>query len=59
MLPIPSPRNIASPMAILPDVLQLPPINGFGNVMEIAELFGGADQLRNVVNEIQAGLYAA
>ena len=44
---------------VLPDVLQLPPINGFGNVMEIAELFGGADQLRNVVNEIQAGLYAA
>jgi type I restriction enzyme, R subunit len=44
---------------VLPDVLQLPPINGFGNVMEIVELFGGPDQLRNIVKEIQAALYAA
>ena len=44
---------------VLPDVLQLPPINGFGNVMEIAALFGGVDQLRVAVDEIQSGLYAA
>ena len=44
---------------VLPDVLQVPPISGFGNVMEIAGLFGGVDQLRTAVNEIQIGLYAA
>ncbi len=44
---------------VLPDVLQLPPISGFGNVMEIADLFGGVEHLRAAVNEIQAGLYAA
>lgn len=44
---------------VLPDVLQLPPINGFGNVMEIAGLFGGVDQLRSAVDQIQTELYAA
>jgi type I restriction enzyme R subunit len=43
---------------VLPDVLQLPPINGYGNVMEIAHLFGGTDRLRAAVHELQAGLYA-
>ncbi|MGA2499629.1 MAG: DEAD/DEAH box helicase family protein [Tepidisphaeraceae bacterium] len=43
----------------LPDVLQVPPINAFGNVMEIATLFGVAEQLRVAVNTLQANLYAA
>jgi type I restriction enzyme R subunit len=44
---------------VLPEVLQVPPINGFGNVMEIAGFFGGADQLRQAVNDLQTNLYAA
>jgi len=44
---------------VIPDVLQVPPINAHGNVMEIAALFGGADKLRLVVNELQTLLYAA
>jgi type I restriction enzyme R subunit len=44
---------------ILPDVLELPPINEHGNVMEIAKLFGGPDKLRAVVNELQTLLYVA
>jgi type I restriction enzyme R subunit len=41
----------------LPDVLEVPPINRFGNVIEIAALFGGADKLRGAVDELQAALY--
>jgi len=44
---------------VLPDVLQVPPINTRGNLMEIMALFGGAEQLRAAVNELQANLYAA
>ncbi len=43
----------------LPDVLQIPPISNFGNVMEIARMFGGPEQLRTAVNELQTRLYAA
>jgi len=43
----------------LPDVLQVPPISERGNVMEIAELFGGAERLRVAVGQLQAVLYAA
>ena len=42
-----------------PDVLEVPPINAFGNVIEIAKLFGGATKLRTAVNQLQALLYAA
>lgn len=42
----------------LPDVLQLPPISGFGNTMEIAGLFGGVDALRTAVETLEAGIYA-
>jgi type I restriction enzyme R subunit len=42
----------------LPDVLKLPPISERGNVNEIVETFGGADQLRKAVNQLQALLYA-
>ena len=44
---------------VLPDVLRVPPISARGNVMEIATLFGGADNLRNAVNQLQTLLYAA
>jgi type I restriction enzyme R subunit len=44
---------------VLPDVLQITPISLFGNVIEIAGMFGGVDELRSAVEEIQTGLYAA
>jgi type I restriction enzyme R subunit len=44
---------------ILPDVLHVPPISERGNVMEIASLFGGPDQLRQAVTQLQTLLYAA
>jgi type I restriction enzyme R subunit len=43
----------------LPDVLKVPPISQRGNVNEIVGKFGGADQLRNAVNQLQSLLYAA
>src|SRR6266849_11220105 len=43
----------------LPDVLKVPPISQHGNVAEIIGKFGGADQLRNAVNQLQSLLYAA
>ena len=44
---------------VIPDVLKVPPISDRGNVIEIAALFGGPDNLREAVNELQALLYAA
>ncbi|MBI2908031.1 MAG: DEAD/DEAH box helicase family protein [Chloroflexi bacterium] len=44
---------------VLPTVLEVPPISERGNVHEIAAMFGGAQQLRKAVNELQALLYAA
>ena len=44
---------------VLPDMLRLPVIERHGNVGEIAALFGGADQLREAVTELQELLYAA
>jgi type I restriction enzyme R subunit len=43
----------------VPDALEVPPINAFGNVIEIAKLFGGVQKLRAAVNQLQALLYAA
>ena len=43
----------------LPDVLKLPPISQRGNVAEIAQRFGGFEQLGNAVNQLQTLLYAA
>ena len=43
----------------LPDVLKVPPISSHGNVNEIMGKFGGADQLRNAVDQLQSLLYAA
>src|SRR5438876_2431755 len=44
---------------VLPDVLQIPPISERGNVIEIAKMFGGGEQLRDAVNQLQILLYAA
>jgi type I restriction enzyme R subunit len=43
----------------LPDVLKVPPLSAYGNPSEIAEMFGGADDLRRAVAELQRLLYAA
>ena len=43
----------------LPDVLKVPPISHRGNVPEIVSKFGGAEQLRNAVNQLQGLLYLA
>jgi len=39
-------------------ILKVPPISDYGNPMEISELFGGADQLRDVLLDMQNRLYA-
>jgi len=43
----------------LPDVLKVPPISQRGNVNEIIGKFGGAEKLRNAVNQLQSLLYAS
>ena len=42
----------------IPQILEVPPINEHGNVMEIAALFGGPDGLRDAVAGLQEELYA-
>ncbi|MDO9586223.1 MAG: type I restriction-modification enzyme R subunit C-terminal domain-containing protein, partial [Syntrophales bacterium] len=44
---------------VLPDVLKVPPLSAHGQPSEIITLFGGPDQLRNAVAELQNLLYAA
>lgn len=44
---------------VLPDVLRVPPISNHGQPGEIIRLFGGPDQLRNAVNELQGMLYGS
>jgi len=44
---------------VIPDILKVPPISDHGNVMEIAGIFGGPENLKNAVNELQTLLYAA
>ena len=43
----------------LPDVLKLSPIDRHGNIREIADIFGGAQELRNAIENLQNELYAA
>jgi type I restriction enzyme R subunit len=43
----------------LPDILKVPPISNYGNVIEIAQYFGGPEKLNDAVNRLQALLYAA
>ncbi len=42
----------------IPDILKVPPISERGNVLEIAAAFGGAEQLRGAVAQLQSLLYA-
>jgi type I restriction enzyme R subunit len=44
---------------VLPDVLEVPPINRHGNILEIARLFGSEEQLREAIQKLQNLLYAA
>jgi len=44
---------------VLPDVLKVPPLSAHGQISDIIRLFGGAEQLRAAVNELQSHLYAA
>ena len=44
---------------VIPDVLEVPPISTHGNVIEIAGRFGGVEELRKAVIELQTLLYAA
>lgn len=43
----------------LPDALEVPPVNRYGNLIEIAGFFGGSAELRRAVEELQTRLYAA
>lgn len=43
----------------LPDILEVPPFNEWGNVIEIARRFGGGKELRSAVTELQRLLYIA
>jgi type I restriction enzyme, R subunit len=43
----------------IPDSLKVPPISNLGNVSEIIDRFGGAEQLRAAVTKLQELLYAA
>lgn len=43
----------------IPDVFDLSPLSGYGNIREIAVLFGGTEKLRSAVQQLQALLYAA
>ncbi|MCK4476822.1 MAG: hypothetical protein KAU16_08860, partial [Methanophagales archaeon] len=40
------------------DILKVPPISNYGNLMEIADAFGGIPELRNALSELQSGVYA-
>jgi type I restriction enzyme R subunit len=44
---------------LLPDVLKVPPISAHGQIGDIIEFFGGAEQLRSAVSKLQNLLYAA
>ncbi len=43
----------------LPAILELAPISDYGNVSEIIDIFGSADELREAVQRLQTLLYAA
>ena len=43
----------------IPEILEVPPISEYGNVSEIVNYFGGVQELRSAVDEMQRLLYAA
>lgn len=42
----------------MPDILKIPPVSEHGNVIEISNIFGGADNLRTALTQMQELLYA-
>lgn len=44
---------------VVPDVLEVPPINRRGNIIQIARHFGGEDKLVEAIRQLQTLLYAA
>jgi type I restriction enzyme R subunit len=42
----------------VPDILKVPPISNYGNVIEITKIFGGTEELRFALSEMQRLLYA-
>ncbi len=44
---------------VIPDALEVPPVNRHGNVIEIARHFGGEDKLVEAMGQLQMLLYAA
>ena len=44
---------------VIPDVLELPPINKHGNVMKTARRFGAEEKLAEAVTQLQTLLNAA
>jgi len=42
----------------IPEILEVPPISAYGNIPEIIGFFGGPEQLRAAVGEMQRVLYA-
>ena len=43
----------------MPDAFKIPPLSRHGNIIEIADLFGGPEALANAMNQLQTLLYAA
>jgi len=44
---------------VLPDVLKIPPISKHGTINDIISTFGGAEELKNAISQLQALLYVA
>jgi type I restriction enzyme R subunit len=44
---------------VMPDILEVPPISQYGSFPEIVNYFGGVQQLKSAVSEMQRQLYAA
>jgi len=42
----------------IPDIFKIPPVSEHGNVIEISNIFGGAENLRTALTEMQELLYA-
>ena len=42
----------------IPDILKIPPVSEHGNVIEISRIFGGTENLRTALTEMQQLLYA-
>ena len=59
MLPAALTAEHGSAQFKLPDILEVPPFNEWGNVIEIAARFGGGKELRSAVTEQQRLRYTA